>query len=129
MHPPLSNGTILPGVTRDSILALVRAEMPGVKVEERPVSLSDLGRASEAFCCGTGASVTPVGDVHIEPGEGGGDDTVYRLCEGGKRRAGPVTERIYEMLHEVIWGEGKLGKKYKDWIVDVEPLEEKSTSN
>jgi len=122
--PPLDNGTILPGVTRDSILNLVRNEMPGVTVEERPVSLSDLGRASEAFCCGTGASVTPVGDVHVEEASGG-DDKVYKLCAEGKRKAGPVTERIYEMLHEVIWGEGRLGKKYKDWIVEVEPLPER----
>ncbi|KAL6780750.1 hypothetical protein ACKKBF_B11900 [Auxenochlorella protothecoides x Auxenochlorella symbiontica] len=62
--PPL-HGTILPGVTRDSILALARA-MPGVEVSERTISIGEVERAAaagrllEAFGCGTACIVQPI---------------------------------------------------------------------
>jgi branched-chain amino acid aminotransferase len=57
--PPLSD-TILPGITRDSLLALARAR--GVAVEERPISTdpADWRGVSEAFTSGTAA-----GTAHI----------------------------------------------------------------
>jgi hypothetical protein len=64
--PPLT-GTILPGITRDSVITLARAA--GAPVEERPVSFDEwrTGRGErpirEAFACGTAAVITPIGTV------------------------------------------------------------------
>ncbi|MFM5886391.1 MAG: branched-chain amino acid aminotransferase, partial [Novosphingobium sp.] len=64
--PPLG-GTILPGITRDSLIALAREE--GLAVSEEPYSLdawradAASGHLVEAFACGTAAVVTPVGTV------------------------------------------------------------------
>ncbi len=63
--PPL--GTILPGITRDSILQIARDE--GLEASEQPYSIDDWrseaqsGRLTEAFACGTAAVVTPIGRV------------------------------------------------------------------
>ena len=63
--PPL--GTILPGITRDSILQIARDE--GLEAFELPYSIDDWrseaesGRLTEAFACGTAAVVTPIGKV------------------------------------------------------------------
>lgn len=76
--PPLG-GTILPGITRDSIITLAR-DM-GLQVREEPYSFSQWqadaasGRLEEAFACGTAAVVTPIGEVRSEQGSftvGGG---------------------------------------------------------
>ncbi len=62
--PPLS-GTILPGITRDSLIRLCRDEM-GLEVEERPVSIEEVvgahadGSLTECFGVGTAAVVTRV---------------------------------------------------------------------
>jgi branched-chain amino acid aminotransferase len=61
--PPLS-GTILPGVTRDSVLTLLRES--GAEVEERPVTIDEVfaaqaaGTLREAFGIGTAAIITPI---------------------------------------------------------------------
>ncbi|HEY7226157.1 MAG TPA: branched-chain amino acid aminotransferase [Micromonosporaceae bacterium] len=70
--PPLS-GTILPGITRDSVITLARAA--GRAVQERPVSFDEWrdgtasGEITEAFACGTAAVITPVGMVRYDGGE------------------------------------------------------------
>lgn len=64
--PPLT-GTILPGITRDALMALARDA--GLTVEEQPYAIdqwqadSESGRLTETFACGTAAVVTPVGTV------------------------------------------------------------------
>ena len=64
--PPLS-GTILAGVTRDSVITLLR-EM-GIEVSERPIAMDELAGAyknkklSEAFATGTAATVAPIESV------------------------------------------------------------------
>jgi branched-chain amino acid aminotransferase len=64
--PPLG-GTILAGVTRDSILTLARDR--GITCEERPVSLDELlresraGRLTELFGTGTAGVVSPIGEL------------------------------------------------------------------
>ncbi len=59
--PPL--GTILPGITRDSILRIAR-EMYGIKVEERDLSIDEVcDDAIECFLCGTGATITSISTI------------------------------------------------------------------
>ena len=64
--PPLT-GTILPGITRDSILMLLRDD--GIEVREEPYAIDQWradaasGRLRESFACGTAAVVTPIGRV------------------------------------------------------------------
>jgi len=64
---PALTGTILEGVTRDSILELARED--GLKTEERPISIDEWrdgvssGEISEIFACGTAATITPIGEL------------------------------------------------------------------
>ena len=69
--PPLG-GTILPGITRDSLMTLARDE--GLTVREEPYAIdqwrtdAESGRLREAFACGTAAVVASIGSVHDESG-------------------------------------------------------------
>jgi branched-chain amino acid aminotransferase len=69
--PPLG-GTILPGITRNSILKL--AQEAGFKVEEKPYSFeqwrkdAESGKLREAFACGTAAVVAGIGSVRFKDG-------------------------------------------------------------
>jgi branched-chain amino acid aminotransferase len=69
--PPLG-GTILAGVTRDSILTLARAR--GLAAEERPIALDELARAhgegqlTELFGTGTAGVIAPIGELCWEEG-------------------------------------------------------------
>ncbi len=70
--PPLT-GTILPGITRDSLIAMLREE--GLEVREEPYSIgqwraeAESGELLETLACGTAAVVTPVGTVASPDGE------------------------------------------------------------
>ncbi|WP_380280559.1 aminotransferase class IV [Kitasatospora purpeofusca] len=96
---PPAAGNLLPGITRDSLLAL--AAQHGTKVREEPVSIEqwrDLsldGTLTEAFATGTAAVVTPVGAVCD------GDDT-WRVGTGS---AGPVTLRLRDALTAIHTGQ------------------------
>ena len=96
--PPLT-GTILPGITRDSILTLARRD--GRAVEERKVSMDEWregaasGRIREAFACGTAAVVTPIGAVR-SPGS--------EFTMGGDGVAGEVTQTVLQQLQDIQRG-------------------------
>jgi branched-chain amino acid aminotransferase len=96
--PPLG-GTILAGITRDSILTLAR-DM-GLPVREERYSLeqwaadSASGRLRECFACGTAAVVTPIGNVR-----GAGIDFTI-----GGQSIGPLTERLRTALVGIQRGE------------------------
>ena len=95
--PPLT-GTILPGITRDSLLRLARDE--GLTITEAPYALADWqadaesGRLTETFACGTAAVVTPVGSVKRR--EGG-----FTIGSGGP---GQMTERLRGRLVDIQRG-------------------------
>ena len=65
--PDLEAGTILEGVTRDSIITLLHDK--GMKVEERPISIDEIeaafknGTLKEAFGAGTAASIAPISEL------------------------------------------------------------------
>lgn len=65
--PDLAQGTILEGVTRDSVITLLREK--GITVEERPISIDEIaaaykaGELREAFGTGTAASIAPIAEL------------------------------------------------------------------
>jgi branched-chain amino acid aminotransferase len=100
LRTPGLDASVLPGITRDSLLTLAR-DM-GYEVEIGDVTTGQLYTADEAFMCGTAAEVTPirrVDDVTIGPG-----------------RRGPVTEALQERFFEVVAGERPA---YEDWLTRV----------
>ncbi len=92
MVTPALTGTILPGITRDSLLTLARDE--GLTVREERYSIDQWredaasGRLVETFACGTAAVVTPVGRVCSHDGE-------FTVGSGGP---GQITQRLKERL-------------------------------
>ena len=97
MTPPLT-GTLLPGITRDSLLKL--APDLGIEAVEAPISTGQWqaqcasGELTEVFACGTAAVITPVGRVKGESAE-------WLVADGGP---GPVTMRLREELIGVQYG-------------------------
>jgi len=89
--PPLT-GTILPGITRDSLIRLAREE--GLEVREERYSIDQWradcasGKLVESFACGTAAVVTPIGRVAGEFGE-------FTVGGGGP---GQMTSKLREKL-------------------------------
>ncbi len=89
--PPLSE-TILPGITRDTLLTIARDE--GLTVREEPYAIDQWradatsGRLTESFACGTAAVVTPVGSVTDREGK-------FTIGAGGP---GQITQRLRERL-------------------------------
>ena len=108
---PALSGSILPGITRDSCLALLRKW--GMPVEERKISVDEVwqaaadGRLSECFASGTAAVVSPVGRLTYK------DDT---LVIGGEK-VGPLAQKLYDSLTGLQWG---LVPDDMGWIVPVE---------
>ena len=84
---PELSGSLLPGITRDSLLQL--AADAGYAVEERKISASEWesgcasGEISEVFACGTAAVITPVGSVKHAGGQFlvGDGEAVNDCCE------------------------------------------------
>jgi branched-chain amino acid aminotransferase len=95
--PPLG-GSILSGVTRDSIITLLRGW--GLAVSERPVSVDEIlaahrnGALREVFGCGTAAVITPVGELGWR-----GEKLVIN---GGQ--AGETARRLYEAVTDIQYG-------------------------
>jgi branched-chain amino acid aminotransferase len=110
--PPLG-GTILPGITRDSILRLAR-DM-GLDAREERYSIDQWredaasGRLTEAFACGTAAVVTPIGAVKSTDGD---------FAIGG-RSVGPVTSRLRAALVDIQRGDAP--DPY-GWVEDIRHL-------
>jgi len=98
--PPLS-GSILPGVTRDSVILLAKSW--GVNVLEKRLSMDEIlnsiadGTLKETFASGTAAIVSPVGKIHYR-----GKDHV--ISDGN---TGPLTERLYNEILGIQYGEKK----------------------
>ncbi|GAB1822040.1 branched-chain amino acid aminotransferase [Herbidospora sp. RD11066] len=98
LFTPALTGTLLPGITRDSILTFA-ADL-GLTVEEGRISIEEWqagcesGELSEVFACGTAAVVTPVGSVK-------GADRAWTVGDG---TPGPVTLKIREELMGIQYG-------------------------
>lgn len=107
---PELTGTILPGITRDSVLTLLR-DM-GVKVEERLIPIDEVaaayekGNLSEAFGMGTAAAIAPIDTINYQ-----GKDLV--LPPVSERKYGP---KVYEKLEGIKTG--KIADPY-GWILKI----------
>ncbi len=107
---PMLNGSILPGITRDSILTVCRDW--GYEVEERRISVDELvaaakdGTLEEVWGTGTAAVVSPVNKLRYE-------DDVMLIGDGG---IGELTQKLYDELTGIQWG--KLEDK-RGWRVTV----------
>ena len=109
--PTLETGTVLPGVTRRSIVQMLRDQ--GYTVEERLFSVKEFieavgsGSIEEAWGCGTAAVVSPIGKLIYQ-------DREYTIGDGN---IGPLTQKLYDELTGMQWG--RLPDPY-GWIVPVE---------
>lgn len=95
--PPLT-GTILPGITRDSLITLARSL--GIVVREEPYAIhqwqkdAESGELTETFACGTAAVVTAIGQVKRQGSQ-------FVIGTGG---TGEVTARLKKALLDIQYG-------------------------
>lgn len=95
---PMLNGSILPGVTRDSIITLCKDF--GYEVEERRVSLEELmiaaenGKLEECFGTGTACVVSPVGKLVNE----------NKAIEINGGKIGALSQKLYDTLTGIQYG-------------------------
>ncbi|MBE9544630.1 MAG: branched-chain amino acid aminotransferase [Proteobacteria bacterium] len=107
---PELNGSILPGITRKSVIAL--AKHWNEKVSERKISIDELidahgaGRLKEVFGAGTAAVISPVGQIKY-------GDQVITI---NNNQTGPVAQKYYNAITDIQYGkaEDPLG-----WVVAV----------
>lgn len=107
---PALNGSILPGVTRNSCVELCK--LWGLPVEERKISVDELvaaardGSLEEVWGSGTAAVISPVG--HLRYG-----DEVMQIQDGG---IGEISQKLYDTVTGIQLGkvEGPEG-----WVVEV----------
>ncbi|MCJ7808874.1 MAG: branched-chain amino acid aminotransferase [Desulfobulbaceae bacterium] len=92
------NGSILPGVTRDSVIRIVKDW--GLKISERSLVIDEVidaannGRLKEAFGTGTAAVISPVGQITYK-----GED---HIVAGGKM--GELSRRLYDEIVAIQYG-------------------------
>ncbi len=109
--PSLENGTILAGITRDSVLQLARSW--GMTATERGVTIDEIRRAhaagtlKEVFGTGTAAVISPVGEL-VYKGES-------MLINGGQ--IGPVAQKFYDTITGIQYGEVEDAHK---WNMKIE---------
>jgi branched-chain amino acid aminotransferase len=107
--PPLT-GTILPGVTRDSALTLMREW--GLRVSERPISIDDVvaaadrGTLKEVWGTGTAAVISPVGELSYQG---------KRIVVNGGR-IGELTQRLYDAIVGIQYA---TAPDPRGWTVEV----------
>ena len=107
---PMLNGSILPGVTRNSVINLCKHW--GMEVEERKISVDELleaqknGTLEEVFGTGTAAVISPVGKLRYM-------DDVMVIGDGN---IGPVSQKLYDTVTGIQWGKlpDELG-----WVVEL----------
>lgn len=98
--PPVT-ANILEGITRRSLIALLREQL-GVTVIEREIDRSELYLADEAFLCGTGVQIAAIASIdHRSIGRGG---------------SGPITQKLRDIFFRVLRGEVA---EYRNWLSPV----------
>jgi len=127
--PSLVRGTILPGVTRDSVLTIVEDfadelrdamiestgdENVNVTVSSRDVTVGELKNSTEGFCTGTAAELVPIARLAT-----GIDEEKFEVNfkHGKDLPGGPVTTAILTMLREIMIGD-RTSKGTQGWLRD-----------
>lgn len=128
--PSLERNTILPGVTRDSIVVLIRefseelqqciVESTGnlnavVTVKERDVTVGEFENATEAFVTGTAAEVVPI--ARLATGTGDAEEFCVEFAHGKMLPGGPVTSKLLHILREIMSGK-RTCKTCEGWLRD-----------
>jgi branched-chain amino acid aminotransferase, group I len=99
LTPPLSS-SILPGITRDSVIQICHSL--GITVKERSIQRAALYVADEVFFSGTAAEITPIRSVdRITVGSGG---------------RGPITSKIQKAFFEITKGESEAPGEWLTYI-------------
>ena len=107
---PKLNGSILPGITRESVVYLAKSW--GMNVSERDLSISEVfdahksGTLKEVFGSGTAAVVSPVGELKY------GDDKITI----GDGSVGPISQKLYDAITDIQYGKAA---DPAGWIVKV----------
>ncbi len=107
---PMLSGSILSGITRKSVVELLKKE--GYQVSERRVSIQEIedaydkGLLKEVFGTGTAAVISPVGELKV-------GDKVMQINDG---KIGQLSQHLYNTLTAIQWGkiEGPKG-----WSIEV----------
>ncbi|KAG0455682.1 hypothetical protein HPP92_023470, partial [Vanilla planifolia] len=102
---PAINGTILPGITRKSVIEVARTQ--GFLVEERLVTVDELLDADEVFCTGTAVVVSPVGSITY----------LGKRVEYGKNAVSCVSGLLYTVLTSLQMG---LSEDPLGWTVIID---------
>ena len=95
---PQLNGSILPGITRMTVLEL--AKSLGYDTEEKPITIDEIctfsrdGRISEVFGSGTAAVISPVGILRYQD-----DSLVFN-----KGEIGPISQKLYNLITGIQYG-------------------------
>lgn len=101
VHTPPLHASILPGITRDSVIALCQDF--GIPVIEKGVPRELLYVADEAFFTGTAAEITPIRSIdRIQIGEG---------------RRGPITEKLQQAFFDITKGKSE---DTHEWLTRVD---------
>jgi len=90
IYTPPSGASILPGITRHSVIILARYQ--GVRIHQQPVPRETLYIADEVFFTGTAAEITPISSIDRIP-----------VGEGVR---GPITGKLQEAFFSIVSGEG-----------------------
>ena len=108
---PNLTGTILPGITRYSVITL--AKKWGMKISERKISIDEIfkahdqGKLKEVFGSGTAAVISPVGEIRY-------GDKVISIGDG---TPGEISMKFYNTLTDIQYGKTK---DNENWIEMVE---------
>ncbi len=98
---PVLNGSILPGITRFSVIDL--AKKWGMPVSERKISIDEVfkaheaGRLNEVFGSGTAAVISPVGEITYD----------HKTIHVGDGKPGPTAIKLYDALTAIQYGKAE----------------------
>ena len=107
---PLLDGSILPGITRNSVIHLLKHW--GVKISERKLTVQELfdahaaGNLVEAFGTGTAAVISPIGEMNW-------DEKIIKLTDG---KIGELSAKLYETITGIQNG---ILKDEFNWLTEV----------
>lgn len=95
---PPTSADILVGITRNSIIEILKQEL-GIEVVEREIKKDEIFSADEIFLCGTGSEIAGVVEI-----------------DNQKIGSGEITEKIKKLYLEIVHGKNP---KYEKWITKV----------